>query len=172
MAAWVCVVAGGMEIRETTRNSGGFTSPQKLLLSLDLQNIHQGELEIPSRAVGLGESLGTATGSREMWENRDCSPDRLLARGTGKSPGLISPIIQRQSSSLLLERNLQGKRSSRSALHACRGHWMRHLALQEEGCVSSLLHSPGLGSLLSAAGADQSWNPQHPIAGAVLPCDL
>lgn len=51
----------------TTENSCGFISPQKLLLNLDLQNIHQGELEILSRAVGLG----TATGSQEKWENHD-----------------------------------------------------------------------------------------------------
>lgn len=50
----------------------------------------------------------------------------------------------------------------------CRGHWIGHLALQEEGRVSSLLQSRGLGSLPSAVGADQSWDHKHPIAGAVL----
>lgn len=61
----------------------------------------------------------------------------------------------------------------------CRGHWMGHLAPQEEGRVSPLPQSRGVGSPRTPGGADQSWNHKPPAAGAVFqqgaldgPCDL
>lgn len=88
-----------MELGSTARNSGGFISPRKLLLSVDLQNIHKGELEIPSRAVGLGERLGTAIGFRETWQNQGLFIRQAFGMRDWEEPETwISAMIQRKNS--------------------------------------------------------------------------
>lgn len=53
--------------------------PKQLLLSLDLQNIHQGELEILSRAVGWEKGWEQPRDYGKRGKTMPCLSDRLLA---------------------------------------------------------------------------------------------